>query len=317
MDTRYEGGSLDISSVSREKEVKEVLLDPENPETKVLIGTNISEDIEEKLISFLKSRISTFAWKYEDMRVISSDIITHKIPAYPNGAFGPRRYNLHDADRDILLHSNAIWPKECWSHVSKACQHDVQRLAGGHYGGRMAKWSVKLSTYDLIYEPRAAIKSQALADFLADFSSDIQPEVDLEVKILDEDTDHFDYQMISRPENFPPDGKFDPARRLGDIHTIDEIRNIAKIRMASYQQKIHKSYNKNIRIRRFQIGDLVLRKAFQNTTNPSYGKLAPKWEGPYRIESEAGKGHTSIAGEDTRLYVSAQVLTRNQNLIKT
>ena len=52
--------------------------------------------------------------------------------------------------------------------------------------GRMAKWSVKLSTYDLVYESRTAIKSQTLADFVADFSIDIQPEVDLEVQQLDE-----------------------------------------------------------------------------------------------------------------------------------
>ncbi|KAJ0856311.1 putative ribonuclease H [Helianthus annuus] len=52
--------------------------------------------------------------------------------------------------------------------------------------GRMAKWSVKLSAYDLVYEPRNAIKSQALADFVADFSSDIQDEVDLEVQQLGE-----------------------------------------------------------------------------------------------------------------------------------
>ncbi|MFS7963937.1 putative reverse transcriptase/retrotransposon-derived protein, RNase H [Helianthus anomalus] len=52
--------------------------------------------------------------------------------------------------------------------------------------GRLAKWSVKLSAYDLVYEPRNAIKSQALADFVADFSSDIQNEVDLEVQQLRE-----------------------------------------------------------------------------------------------------------------------------------
>jgi hypothetical protein len=45
--------------------------------------------------------------------------------------------------------------------------------------GRMAKWSVKLSAFNLIYEPRTAIKSQALADFVADFSTNLQPEVDL------------------------------------------------------------------------------------------------------------------------------------------
>ncbi|KAK9071857.1 hypothetical protein SSX86_008287 [Deinandra increscens subsp. villosa] len=77
---------------------------------------------------------------------------------------------------------------------------------------------------------------------------------------------------------------------LQDLETIEELRDMAKIRMASYQQRIAKSYNKNTRLRRFQVGDLVLRKAFQNTTNPADGKLAPKWEGPYLIDSEEGKG---------------------------
>ncbi|KAJ0508863.1 hypothetical protein HanIR_Chr11g0522111 [Helianthus annuus] len=35
---------------------------------------------------------------------------------------------------------------------------------------------------------------------------------------------------------------------------------------------------------------MVLRKAFQNTTDPADRKLAPKWKGPYLIEAEAGKG---------------------------
>ena len=77
---------------------------------------------------------------------------------------------------------------------------------------------------------------------------------------------------------------------LQDLKVVDELRDAAKLRMAAYQQRIAHSYNKNIRIRRFQVGDMVLRKAFQNTTNPSHGKLAPKWEGPYLIDAEAGKG---------------------------
>ncbi|XP_074271113.1 uncharacterized protein LOC141595040 [Silene latifolia] len=35
--------------------------------------------------------------------------------------------------------------------------------------GRMTKWSVHLSGYDLQFEPRTAIKSQVLADFVSDF----------------------------------------------------------------------------------------------------------------------------------------------------
>ncbi|KAI3828176.1 hypothetical protein L1987_02273 [Smallanthus sonchifolius] len=74
-----------------------------------------------------------------------------------------------------------------------------------------------------------------------------------------------------------------------DLDTVDELRDLANVRIAAYQQRIVRSYNKSIRIRRFQVGDLVLRKAFQNTTNPNDGKLAQKWEGPYLIDSEAGK----------------------------
>ncbi|XP_076908893.1 uncharacterized protein LOC143565948 [Bidens hawaiensis] len=50
--------------------------------------------------------------------------------------------------------------------------------------GRMAKWAVILSAYDIQYEPRNAIKSQALAEFVADFSSDIEEQANLKVDIL-------------------------------------------------------------------------------------------------------------------------------------
>ncbi|KAK1431700.1 hypothetical protein QVD17_08256 [Tagetes erecta] len=55
--------------------------------------------------------------------------------------------------------------------------------------GRVAKWAVKLSTYDIKYEPRNAIKSQALADFVADFTSDLQVQAYLEVQQLEETKD--------------------------------------------------------------------------------------------------------------------------------
>ena len=43
---------------------------------------------------------------------------------------------------------------------------------------------VKLCTYDINYEPRSAIKSQGLADFVAEFSDDLQTEVEVETKQL-------------------------------------------------------------------------------------------------------------------------------------
>ena len=40
--------------------------------------------------------------------------------------------------------------------------------------GRLAKWSVYLSGYDISYKPKTAIKSQVLADFVADFSPELE-----------------------------------------------------------------------------------------------------------------------------------------------
>ncbi|XP_074290384.1 uncharacterized protein LOC141617109 [Silene latifolia] len=50
--------------------------------------------------------------------------------------------------------------------------------------GRMSKWSVHLSGYDIRYDPRKAIKSQALADFVSDFSPAIQNLADEEILTL-------------------------------------------------------------------------------------------------------------------------------------
>ena len=47
----------------------------------------------------------------------------------------------------------------------------------------------------------------------------------------------------------------------------------------------------------------------QNTTNPADGKLAPKWEGPYKIESEAGKGAYKL------INIEGKPLPRSWNAI--
>ncbi|WP_248789472.1 hypothetical protein, partial [Escherichia coli] len=36
------------------------------------------------------------------------------------------------------------------------------------HSGRLSKWCIELGEYDITYEPRKAIKAQALADFIAE-----------------------------------------------------------------------------------------------------------------------------------------------------
>uniref|UniRef100_A0A2N9G7V6 Uncharacterized protein n=1 Tax=Fagus sylvatica TaxID=28930 RepID=A0A2N9G7V6_FAGSY len=75
-----------------------------------------------------------------------------------------------------------------------------------------------------------------------------------------------------------------------DLNLVEERRDMATIKLASYQHQMKRGYDKNIRPRSFQVGDLVLRKVVANTRNPNDGKLGPNWEGPYRVTSFAGVG---------------------------
>ena len=87
-----------------------------------------------------------------------------------------------------------------------------------------------------------------------------------------------------------------------DLENIDELMDLANICITAHQHRIPKTYNKNIKDRRFRIGDLVLRRAFQNTKDHNTGKLAPKWEGPYFIDAEAGKGAYWLATLDENVF---------------
>ena len=54
-------------------------------------------------------------------------------------------------------------------------------------------------------------------------------------------------------------------------------------RMAKQKEAMAKYYNRKVKVRRFNTGDLVFRKVSQVTKDPSQGKLGPAWEGPYEV----------------------------------
>ena len=75
-----------------------------------------------------------------------------------------------------------------------------------------------------------------------------------------------------------------------NLDLAEEKREKAMIQMAYYHQKLKQGYDINVRLRLLGPGNLVMRKIFGNAKNPSWGKLRPNWEGPYRITSVAGIG---------------------------
>ena len=71
-------------------------------------------------------------------------------------------------------------------------------------------------------------------------------------------------------------------RRKADLDFLLEVRSTAEVRMASYQQKVARYYDRKVKKKIFRPEDLVLWKA--EVSKPTeQGKLSPNWEGPYRV----------------------------------
>ena len=61
-----------------------------------------------------------------------------------------------------------------------------------------------------------------------------------------------------------------------NLDELEEVRDAAQIRNAAYQQRATRYYNSHVWERRFQFGDLVLRRVSPNTKDKSAGSLTDK-----------------------------------------
>ncbi|XP_075649690.1 uncharacterized protein LOC142620162 [Castanea sativa] len=98
--------------------------------------------------------------------------------------------------------------------------------------------------------------------------------------------------------------KFNPAKNsrlmLKQLNLLEKRWKSMTIRLAKYQQKLARRYNRDVREREFGAGDLVLRKAVGNMQDVNAGKLAPTSEGPYKVTTIAGAGAYYLEDLDKR-----------------
>ncbi|GAV64395.1 hypothetical protein CFOL_v3_07913 [Cephalotus follicularis] len=85
-----------------------------------------------------------------------------------------------------------------------------------------------------------------------------------------------------RVVHFTEDNNEEGLRCLLD--PVEELRDKAAIRVAAYQQRVSRYYNKRVSPRPLRQGDLVLRNSAVADPTGTRGKLAPAWEGPYKIK---------------------------------
>ena len=93
-----------------------------------------------------------------------------------------------------------------------------------------------------------------------------------------------EHKLISfRVQNYEPEDN--EAKLRTSLDLLEERQSRVTEKVAVYQSKIARHFNKKVWIRNFKEGDLVLRKVTQNTRRRSDGVLAPDWEGPYLIKA--------------------------------
>ncbi|GAV87748.1 hypothetical protein CFOL_v3_31174, partial [Cephalotus follicularis] len=68
------------------------------------------------------------------------------------------------------------------------------------------------------------------------------------------------------------------------LDLVEELRDKAVIRVAAYQQRVSHYYNNRVNPRPLREGDLVLRNTVITNPTGTRGKLAPNWEGPYKVK---------------------------------
>ncbi|XP_070038603.1 uncharacterized protein [Nicotiana tomentosiformis] len=100
--------------------------------------------------------------------------------------------------------------------------------------------------------------------------------------------------------------------RLEQLNLIDEKRLAAVCFGQLYQQRMARAYNKKVRPRKFEVGQLVLKRIFPHQEEAK-GKFAPNWQGPYLVKKVLSKGAlhlVDIEGKVTDISVNADAVKR-------
>ena len=91
-----------------------------------------------------------------------SEVLAQSKQNYPH--YQKLVYGVHMAEKKLrhYFHEHVI------SVLSTASLGDI--IGNKDATGRVAKWAVNLAPHTILYQPRAAVKSQIIADFFADWA---------------------------------------------------------------------------------------------------------------------------------------------------
>ena len=87
--------------------------------------------------------------------------------------------------------------------------------------------------------------------------------------------------MPTLPTDIPEQSNTESV--IKDVDMTDELHEAATVGIALYHSRLANLYNRRVKPRMFQLGDLVLRKVFYNIADQSARKFQPNWEGLYIV----------------------------------
>lgn len=96
------------------------------------------------------------------------------------------------------------------------------------------------------------------------------------------------------------DEEINNSMMIDHLDQVEEKRDQALLGIQNYQNLAAQYYNKRVKGRFFQEGDLILRKVFENTREWKAGKLGANWEGSYMVSKAVKPGVyeiTEMSGE--------------------
>ncbi|GAV61596.1 hypothetical protein CFOL_v3_05123, partial [Cephalotus follicularis] len=85
-----------------------------------------------------------------------------------------------------------------------------------------------------------------------------------------------------RVMHFSEENNEEGLRNLLDL--VEELREKSTIKVAAYQQRVGRYYNKRVNPRPLKEGDLVLRNAAIADPTDTRGKLSSNWEGLCKVK---------------------------------
>nr|KYP59508.1 Gypsy retrotransposon integrase-like protein 1 [Cajanus cajan] len=92
-----------------------------------------------------------------------------------------------------------------------------------------------------------------------------------------------------------------------NLDTVEEIRDRALVVAEATKQRYKRRFDSRVKPREFREGDLVWRATGEARKDPRQGKLAPNWDGPFRIRHNLNNGAFKLE------YLSGEPIPRTWN----